>query len=212
MSALAIVDYATLQNAVGQWLNRSDLTDQIPAFIQLCEAQLKRKLRRTTTRATITIADESTILPGDAAELRSVRLVSDQPFLDTSLKTGTVEWINDRRAELNAVAGRPKYATLVGGQLLVVPAPDQAYQAEVFYFQQLSPLSDTNTTNSVLTEAPDLYLFGALKEAEPFLEHDERIQVWETKYADALTQLLDVRDREEFNASLQPIRLPVVFG
>ena len=93
-----------------------------------------------------------------------------------------------------------------------MPAPDQAYAAEVFYFQQLSPLSSTNTTNSVLTEAPDLYLFGALKEAEPFLEHDERIQVWETKYADALTQLLDVRDREEFNASLQPIRLPVVFG
>jgi len=212
MSALAIVDYATLQNAVGQWLNRSDLTDQIPAFIQLCEAQLKRKLRRTTVRATTFISTEATALPGDAAELRSVRLVSDQPFLDRPLVIGTPEFIGDRRAELNAVPGRPKYATLVGGQLVVVPIPDQVYQAEVYYFQQLTPLSTTNTTNSVLTEAPDLYLFGALKEAEPFLEHDERIQVWETKYADALTQLLDVRDREEFNASLRPIRLPVVFG
>jgi hypothetical protein len=77
------------------------------------------------------------------------------------------------------------------------------------YFDRLIPLSAANASNVVLAEAPDLYLFGALKEAAPFLEHDERTPLWESKYNTALAQLEAVREREEFGASLRPSRLPV---
>jgi hypothetical protein len=63
-----------------------------------------------------------------------------------------------------------------------------------------------------LDEAPDIYLYGALAEAAPYLEHDERLPVWKALFTDALASLDNVRSREETNASIRPGRLPVVFG
>jgi hypothetical protein len=74
------------------------------------------------------------------------------------------------------------------------------------------PLSATNLTNSILTEASDIYLYGALLEATPFLEHDERIPVWKAAFDGAIAELDDQREREEFQASIRPARLPVRFG
>ena len=40
-----ITDYASLQAAVADYLNREDLTTQIQTFIQLAEAKFNRELR-----------------------------------------------------------------------------------------------------------------------------------------------------------------------
>lgn len=40
-----IQDYATLQQAIADWLARADLTAQIPTFIQLAEQRFARDLR-----------------------------------------------------------------------------------------------------------------------------------------------------------------------
>jgi hypothetical protein len=106
----------------------------------------------------------------------------------------------------------PRYGAVVDGTLLLVPSPAESYPAEIIYFEALIPLGADVATNSTLDAAPDLYLFGALVEAEPYLEHDERIATWKTKFESALADLNDAREREEYNASLRPIRLPVVFG
>ncbi len=42
---MSISTYAELQTAVGNWLNRADLTARIPEFIELFEARVKRDLR-----------------------------------------------------------------------------------------------------------------------------------------------------------------------
>jgi hypothetical protein len=40
------------------------------------------------------------------------------------------------------------------------------------------PLSDAQPTNWLLQEHPDAYLYGTLANAEAFIGHDERIQLW----------------------------------
>jgi hypothetical protein len=65
--------------------------------------------------------------------------------------------------------------------------------------------------NDILTEAPDLYLYGALYESAPYLEHDERIPIWEDFFEKGVTELDIKRQREETNASYRPARLPVFF-
>ncbi len=55
---------------------------------------------------------------------------------------------------------------------------------ELFYYAKLTPLDGTNTTNSLLTDAPDAYLYGALAASAPFLLNDERVQLWESLYTD----------------------------
>lgn len=204
-------NYTQLQSAVANWLNRDDLTDRIPEFIRLAEAAIDRTLRRSTTRASITISGESTELGAGVAELRSVRLVTSSRSLDVALEVVTPEMLADHRANLPAT-GRPAVAAVLNGNLIVAPAPGGAYTAEIVYFNALVPLSDTNPTNVVLTEAPDLYLYGSLMHSAPFLEHDERLQTWTALFESALEQLHLRREREEHGANMRPIRLPVVFG
>ena len=49
----------------------------------------------------------------------------------------------------------------------------------------------------MLTNNPDVYLYGCLLEAEPFLMNDERVQLWATAYERAVTdlQVQDNKDR-----------------
>lgn len=207
---MAFTNYTELKAAVAVWLNRTDLTAVIPDFISLAEAQISRRLRRSTVRATVTVSEAAYVLPSTVAELRSLRLVTADTRKDIAIVICTPEVLNEHRAVWPAV-GRPRYAAVVGGSLLLVPAPDTAYSLEISYFPKLVPLTATNLTNTVLTEAPDLYLYGALMQSAPYLEHDERIPVWAGGFETALKELEMVREREEFNASLRPARLPRVF-
>lgn len=207
---MALSNYTELKAAVATWLNRTDLTAVIPDFISLAEAQITRRLRRSTVRATVTVSEAAYVLPSTVAELRSLRLVTSDTRKDIAIAICSPEILNEHRAVWPAI-GRPRYAAVVGGSLLLVPAPDAAYSLEMSYFPKLVPLSGTNLTNIVLTEAPDLYLYGALMQSAPYLEHDERIPVWAGGFETALKELEMVREREEFNASLRPARLPRVF-
>src|SRR5256885_52998 len=45
----------------------------------------------------------------------------------------------------------------------------------------LPALAGSNPPNALLRDAPDLYLFGALAESAPYLQHDERVPMWEAR-------------------------------
>lgn len=209
---MSLDTFANLKTEIAEWLDRSDLTAKIPTFITLCEAEMKRRLRRTSVRTTMTISAEETTLASAIAELRSIHLETGSPSSDVPLRIGTPEMVAERRARNAGATGRPTDACVVGGKLVVAPSPGQSYTARIVYFQTLTPLSDSETTNDVLEEAPDAYLYGSLMQAEPYLEHDERIPMWEKKFDKAMEQLLVVRDNEEHGAALQGVRLPVVFN
>lgn len=206
---MALTTYAELQDSVADWLNRDDLTEQVKDFITLAEAEIRRRLKRRTRRATVQIAAATRPLPLDCAELRDVRLVTGVPTRDRSLIVCTPTMLADERAR-HAQTGRPRFCAVVGGELLLVPAPDAAYTAELTYYEALEPLSEDQPTNAVLTEAPDLYLYGALLQAAPFLQHDERIPTWQVRVDAAVAQLNEKAQREEYSASYRPVRLPVV--
>ncbi len=207
---MSLSTYTGLKAEIADWLNRSDLTASIPSFIALTEAEVQRVLRRTTKRATITVAEESVAIPATVAELRSLRFVTSTRSRDIPISIVTPEQLSDIRARGEAT-GRPRAAAVVGTNLLFAPAPNDIYNMEITYYEKLIPLSASVATNVVLAEAPDVYLYGALREASAFLEHDERIPVWAAKFSTALDQLAVARQREEHGASLRPARLPVVF-
>jgi len=52
----------------------------------------------------------------------------------------------------------------------------------LIYYGKLSKLSTSNTTNWLLTLSPDVYLYGSLLQAAPYLQDDARIQVWAGLY------------------------------
>ena len=64
-------------------------------------------------------------------------------------------------------------------------------------YAELTPLSSSNTTNELMPKAADLYLYGVLLEAQPFLNEQARIEEFVAFYDRAKESLLaaDARAR-----------------
>jgi hypothetical protein len=210
---MALSTYTELKAAVADWLNRTDLTSAIDYdFLPLCEAELKRRVRRTTKTGTIYVATAEVSPPSDMAEPISLRLDSGSPYQDVPLTICTPQMLAEVRARHGDTTARPTHVAYYNSKFQFAPEPDQSYDCTVVYVMQFTALSGTNTTNAILTEAPDAYLYGCLLQAAPYLEHDERIPIWQAKFDAAISQLNQVRDREEYGGGIGDVRLPVVFG
>jgi hypothetical protein len=146
------------------------------------------------------IASRYTTLPSDTLEI--VRIVIDlTPVI--VLEYMTPEEISERRIVMNAT-GKPYYFTTVGGstnQLEVLPSPDSSYTSSIVYYTRIAALTDSATSNWLLAAHPDIYLFGTLVEAEPYLKNDERMPMWTARLDKALNDLKLQGERERHTAS-----------
>lgn len=174
---MAITDYATLQTAVLNWLNRSADADAIarcPEWIQLAEDELRTSLATNalregeTNNQAFSLAAEYTALPAGFIRSRGLT-IQGQPDLPLDYVSPLTV---DRYALLTGANGKPKKYTVQGNQLRLIPAPDATYTA-VFSYQALASLSVSNTTNWLLTNYPKIYLFATLAEADRYYRDAE---------------------------------------
>ena len=192
---MAITNYSELKSAIADWLDRTDLTDSIPNFIALTEARHKRdfKLRRLETRVTAnTVADQEYYsLPDNYIAMRNIQLNTDPK---TPLEYLTPEQMD--RIYAGSIKGKPKAYSIMVNDIQLRPTPDGVYQIELLYYKHVNPLSDSNATNEILDNHPDIYLYGALVEAEPYLQNDKRIQTWASLYDRAKNDIIDSNERD----------------
>ena len=203
---MAISTYAELNTAIASWLDRSDLTDVIPDFIALTESRHRRdfKIRRMETRVTAnTIADtEYYTLPENYVAMRNIQLNTDPK---TSLEYLTPEIMDKLQA--GSSKGKPKVYSIIGNDIQIRPIPDRIYEIEMLYYKYFTPLSSSNATNDMLTHHPDLYLYGALVEAEPYLQNDKRLQTWASLYDRAKKDLIDTNERDRHSGTAPVTRI-----
>lgn len=184
---MAIDTYSDLQTEIGNWLNRSDLTAQIPEFIELAESRFDREIthHRLIKRSTADMDTEYTDLPDDWIEAISVRL--------TTTPSQTLQPITPQQAvryrESYTSAGRPAFYSIIEDTIWALPRPDSSYTVEMVYRARLPKLSDSNTTNWLLTNYPDLYLAGALVEGFGYVMDEEREAKWEQRLVRGLQSL-----------------------
>ena len=209
---MAITTYAELQTATANWLDRTDLTARIPEFIELAEANFNRVIRQPDMVAkddSFSLASRYNTLPTDTLEI--VRIVVDlTPVI--VLEYLTPEEISERRVSMSAT-GKPYYFTVIGGssnQLEVVPSPDSTYTSSIVYYTRIAALSDSATSNWLLAAHPDIYLFGTLVEAEPYLKNDERMPMWTNRLDKALMALRLQGERELHTGSSLRMRSRVL--
>src|SRR5574340_1716125 len=117
----------------------------------------------------------------------------------------TSQQVGQFRARYN-VAGEPLYYAIIGTPLRLLPIPDQQYSFEMEYFSQLPALGTSNETNWLLADHPDIYLYGSLLQAEPYLKHDERIPVWRGLYDSAMEALNTTDHRALFSGATLKMR------
>jgi hypothetical protein len=186
---MALSTYAELKTSVADWLNRSDLTAAIADFISLAEAQMERVLRNRNmlTRGTGNITTEYTALPTDFLDGLTLKLTGTNPI--TPLQFETLNSLDQLQNTTYLSSGKPLFYAIIGSNFRVLPVPDSTYAYELDYYAKLAKLSATNTTNWLLTQAPDIYLYGSLLQAAPYLQNDERIPVWVALYTKGIDDL-----------------------
>jgi len=69
------------------------------------------------------------------------------------------------------------------------------------FYKKIDALSDSNTTEQMLTNNPDVYLYGALLEAEPFLMNDQRVGLWLAAFEKAIADLQEQDNKDRHSGS-----------
>lgn len=202
---MAITTYAELKSAIADWLNRDDLDAVIPNFISLAEAHFNRTMRhrKMVTRSDATLDTPYFAVPADWLENIRFQL-NTNPV--TPLLYVTPEQAAEERQKYNA-SGQPLFFSMVGEQFQVVPSPDTSYGAELLYYAKIPALSDANTTNWLLTESPDVYLYGSLVQSAPYLKEDERISVWAGLYQQFVDDMMLADERARIGSSKLKARI-----
>jgi hypothetical protein len=193
---MAISSYADLQTAVANFLARSDLTAQIPNFIQLAEARINRELetreQEKRALATLTAGDEYIALPTDLREVREVKL-NTSPLTVLEYMSPTAL---DTQYSSNGL-GKPKGYSIVGKEMKLRPIPDTAYSAEIMYIGSVDTLSAT-TTPVLFLRSPDVYLYGALTEAYVYLLDEQRAAQYDEKFTRAINEVRMDEERSHY--------------
>tara|TARA_S200002703_G_scaffold159731_1_gene174403 strand:+ start:7546 stop:8217 length:672 start_codon:yes stop_codon:yes gene_type:complete len=174
---MAITTYAELQTALGDWLNRADLDQKIPDFIRLAESTLNDVLRSAdmvTQSTSIAITSGRATLPADALEIVYAQVASSE---DEPLEQITPQQLTMLRRTRTRNAANPRFYAIVGRDIVVTPTPASG-SLDLDYYQRLPVLSDSNTTNWLLTDSPHIYLYTSLLHATPFLMDDARYAVF----------------------------------
>lgn len=202
---MALDSYTNLVSAVADWLQDSNVTSVIPDWITLVETDINNRLRIQAMEVTddaFTVSARLTAFPTDFLEWRELRHNSS-PY--EKLDLVGADWANEHYNWLDT--GRPKKFLNEAGQLRMVPTPDTPYTLIVTYYAALTPLSGSNPTNWILTNRPNIYLFGTLAQSKGYLGSDERIQTWEAMYEKALADLIRSDQRARWSGSTPAMRV-----
>jgi hypothetical protein len=185
---MAITTYAELVAALDGstgYLHRSDLTARIPDFIKLAESEINSdlKLLLQETEATLT----ATI----GSRLMSVPVRFGTPIaLWCTTYSPRVEILYRDAAQLPVydTSAPAEYYTIDGAYVATDSAADSAHTYTLRYLTNFD--LETTLTNTVLTNWPKIYLFGALLQSIAFTRDMSQQALWQSEYDKAVMKAL----------------------
>ena len=187
---MSLDTYAALKASIASTLNKTNLTSSIPDFVTLAEAVMRREITsigHVDNYADVEIDESGWVLPCNADEVASVAY-SGNPLTYLS---------PDRMGEV--VTTDPGFWTIDGNVLMLAPTGTVTVRLK----KSFCPLSDSVACNWLLREHPDVYLYGALLQAAPFLRDDERIPVWRSFFIDAINSINQREIRRQIGGVLR---------
>jgi len=198
MTAAVVMTYDSLVENVQSYLERSDAAtiNKIPLFIMLAEQIIASQIKFL---GNLTVA-ESAMVQGEnviAKPARWHKTVSmnvtvagkRHPVLLRKPEYLREYWPDATQEDV------PKfYSDYDYTHWLIAPTPDADYNFEVLYYERLQPLDSSNQSNWFTQYAPQALLYGTLLQAMPFLKNDDRVQLWQTLYGQAM-EILKAEDQ-----------------
>lgn len=184
---MALGTYAQLKSSVEVWSKRQDVKDKIDDFIDLCETEIYsssieplrvRSMVQLETSATSTSV-RTLALPTGFLETRKFDLtVSNQRY--------NIEYLTPSAQFIREGTGSPRNYTITD-QIEFDIVPDLAYVTNHSYYGKLAALSDSNTTNAILTDYPNVYLYGSLMVLYQWAENAEEYAKYQNLFIQAIS-------------------------
>lgn len=202
---MSITTYAELQTAVARWLHRDDLTTQIPDYISLAESRFwygeqgsfptkPLRVRAMQERILGSIADGAIAIPTGYLETINLRVSNGGT-------TYPLRYLPPQNfAEKEASPDSPSWYTMLDNEIKTAGVGSGSYIMD--YYEKLDALSDTNTTNWLLTNAPNVYLFGACLEGALDIMSDAFAQRFGGRLLGAVNSLVSVEKSTMAGGSL----------
>jgi hypothetical protein len=201
---MALSTYTQLTQSLADWLNRADLEQQIPDFVSLAEATLNKVVRSTymvqTSTVSVSSSAQKAAVPADLLEPIYLQVTSttSSPLEQVS----PTQLITLRRARLRN-SGTVRFFAVMGRNFEFAPIPSATTSVDVTYYQKIPALA-SNSTNWLLTNFPDLYLYTSLMHAAPFLKDDAR----STLFNNMLTQQIQLAVQQNDMIAMDDLKLP----
>ncbi len=195
---MSLANYTDLLTAVGNWMNRADLTARIPEFIPLVEAKLNRLLEdpNMDVSSTTTATSDYTALPTDFGEMISIS-TGDGMLSPVSA--------NQHAAFDDSVTGIPRFYSIVNRTIAFAPRNSTAV-INMVYRRRIPALTASSPTNWLMTLAPDCYLYGTLAQAAAYIQDEERAAMWKAAFDETIPELrMDATRRKWGAGSLRPV-------
>jgi hypothetical protein len=197
---MSIATWTELKTSVKSWLKRGTEIDAYVAdFITFGENRIYRDLRIRCMESSFSTAIASGVI-AVPTRYRALKFAHVNTTPVGALQRKDAEWVY-HNYPTRAADGKPKFIAREGETFIFGPYPDSDYTIAGVAYCALAPLSGSNETNWFTANASDLLLFATLCEAEPFLQNDARIPLWEKKYEQIKLRIQKEDDDEEFSGS-----------
>lgn len=202
---MALNSYSALQASIANFLARGDLGAEIPDFIALTEADFNRRLRiraMETTNTSFTVDSETESLPTGFLQLRSIYINGTN-----KIPLQFITPYQQHHTQGGSQGGEPRAYSIEAGNFRFSPSPNSSYTATINYYKAIDALSNSNTTNHILTNHPDIYLYGSLYFASTFLRgmDPNTVAQFKAQYDASLAQCEAADEKDKYNAS--PLRI-----
>lgn len=194
---MTIATYSELQTAVNAIFSRTPPAHVYTLATREINARLKLREMTATTTLTVTASTPEVALPAGFLMARGA-------YLDTTPRQPLDMVTNFSRADGYSESGVPKEFTVEGDNLVLNPSPDGGYDLVLTYVGGLSEFSDGEDTNDILVRYPDLYVYGALKQAAVWAQDAELITTYATEFERALR---DARKDDRLARHPGPLRV-----
>ena len=159
---------------------------QIPRFILLAEKEIAAEFKTFwEIRAVTSTMTANTATLEKPARWRKTASISVAGF---TLYERDQDYITQYNAEV--ASSQPKYYAEIDYKYWsFAPIADKAYPMFIQYWEQVQPLSVSNQTNLITSEAPQLLLFACMLQSAYFLKDQTKISYWQNMYSQASAAL-----------------------
>jgi hypothetical protein len=189
-----VLTYDSLTSLVLQYLERSDtaVVNFIPTAITLAEFEIAENIKTlgqmVVANGTMTTGNPVVQKPARWRKTVSMTLTNGsnntQPILLRKLEYLRNYWPNSSSTDTPLY-----YADYDYDNWYIAPTPSAAFAFQTLCYTRLQPLASDNQTNWLTVNAPNVMLFGTLKQTAPFLKDDARLAVWGNMFDTALAAL-----------------------